>query len=68
VQGIGRGLAQGAGEQDGTGVLAGEINESGQAAGETGDGTGRINDEQAGVEGADEGGQVVQALSPTLLR
>jgi len=54
VQGVGRGLAQGAGQQDGTVGLASEINEGGQAAGETRDGTGWINDDQAGVEGADE--------------
>ena len=62
MQGVSRGLAQGAGQQDGTVGLASEINEGGQAAGETRDGTGRINDDQAGVQVADEGGQVVQVL------
>src|SRR5229473_2611734 len=66
MQGIGRGRTQGAGKQDGAVGLAGELDEGGQAAGETRDGTGRINDDQAGVEGADEGGQVVQILGESV--
>jgi hypothetical protein len=62
VQGVGRRLAQGAGEQDSAVGLAGELDEGRQAAGETGDGTGRVDDDQAGIEGADDSGQVVEIL------
>ena len=62
VQGIGRGLAQAAGEQDGTVGLVGQFDEGGQAAGQARNGTGRIQDDQAGVQEADHGGQVVQVL------
>src|SRR2546421_9406877 len=66
VQGVGRGLAQGAGKQNGTVGLAGELDEGRQAAGETRDGTGRIENNQADVEVADEGGQVVQVLGESI--
>ncbi len=66
VQGVSRGLAQGAGKQDGAVGLAGELDEGRQAARETRDGAGRINDDQAGVEAADEGGQVVQVLGESV--
>ncbi len=56
MQGVGRCLAQGAGQQDGTV----------QAAGETRDGAGRINDDQAGIQVTDEGGQVVQVLGESV--
>src|SRR2546421_11931704 len=58
VEGVDRRLAQGAGQQDGAIGLAGKIDESRQAAGETRDGTGGIEDEQAEVQAADDGGQV----------
>jgi len=58
----GRGLLQGAGEQDGTVGLMGQFEEGGQAARETSNGTGGIQDDQAGVEAADGGGQVIQVL------
>ncbi len=66
MQGVGRCLAQGAGQQDGTVGLAGELNEGRQAAGETRDGAGRINDDQAGIQVTDEGGQVVQVLGESV--
>jgi len=66
VEGVDRGLAQGASEQDSTVGLAGEINESGQAAGETGDGAGRIENDQADVQAANETGQVVQVLGESV--
>ena len=66
MEGVDRGLAQGASEQDSTVGLAGEINESGQAAGETRDATSRIEDDQADVQAADEGGQVVQVLGESV--
>ena len=66
MEGVERGLAQGAGQQDSTVGLAGEINESGQAAGETGDGTGGIEDDQAEVQAADDGGQVVEVLGESV--
>jgi hypothetical protein len=66
VEGVERGLAQGASEQDSTVGLAGEINESGQAAGETGDGAGRIENDQAGIQAANETGQVVQVLGESV--
>ncbi len=66
VQGVSRGLAQGAGQQDGAGGLVSELDEGRQATRETRDGTGRINDEQAGVEVANEGGQVVQVLGESV--
>ena len=62
MEGVERGLAQGASEQESTVGLAGEINESGQAASETGDGAGRIENDQAEVQAANDGGQVVQVL------
>ncbi len=62
VQGIGRGLAQAAGEQDGAGGLVGEFDEGGQAARQASNGAGRIEDDQAGVQAADYGGQVVQVV------
>ena len=62
VQGVGRGLAQGAGEQDGAVGLVGELDEGRQAAGEARDGTGGIEDDQAGTQGVDDGGQVVQVV------
>ena len=62
MEGVDRGLAQGASEQNGAVGLAGEINEGRQAAGETRDGAGRIEDDQAEVQAADDGGQVVQVL------
>src|SRR5712692_7083120 len=62
VQGIGRWFAQGAGEQDGAVGLVGEFDEGGQAAGQARNGTGGIEDDQAGVQGADDGGQVVQVV------
>src|SRR5436853_3997324 len=66
VQGVGRGLAQGAGQQDGTVRLASKLDEGRQAAGEPRDGTGRIENDQSGVEVADEGGQVVQVLGESV--
>ncbi len=66
VQGVGRCLAQGAGQQDGTVGLAGEFDEGRQAAGEPRDGAGRINDDQAGIQVTDEGGQVVQVLGESV--
>jgi len=62
VQRVGGWLAQGAGEHDGAVGLLGQFDEGGQAASETGDGAGGIQDEQAGVEAADHGGQVIQIL------
>ncbi len=62
MEGVDRGLAQGASEQNGAVGLAGKIDESRQAAGETRDGTGGIEDDQAEVQAADDGGQVVQVL------
>ncbi len=62
MEGVDRGLAQGAGQQDGAIGLAGELDEGRQAAGETRDGTGGIEDDQAEVQAADDGGQVVQVL------
>ena len=62
VQGIGGWFAQGAGEQDGAGGLVGEFDEGGQAAGQASNGTGRIEDDQAGVQAADDDGQVVQVV------
>jgi hypothetical protein len=62
VQGIGRWLAQGAGEQNGAVGLVSEFDEGGQAAGQARNGTGRIEDGQAGVQEADHGGQIVQVV------
>src|SRR5438128_8492352 len=45
VQGISRGLAQAAGEQDGAGGLVGKVDEGGQAARQASNGTGRIQDD-----------------------
>lgn len=40
----------------------GELDEGRQAAGQARNGTGGIEDDQAGVQGADDGGQVVQVV------
>ena len=66
MEGVDRRLAQGAGQQDGAIGLAGKIDESRQAAGETGDGAGRIENDQAEVQAADDGGQVVQVLGESV--
>jgi hypothetical protein len=62
VQGVSRGLAQGAGEQDGAVGLMGQFDEGGQAARETRNGTGGIQDHQAGIQAANHGGQVIQVV------
>jgi hypothetical protein len=62
VQGVGGWFAQGAGEQDGAVGLMGQFDEGGQAAREARNGAGGIQDEQACVETADHGGQVIQVL------
>ena len=56
VQGVGGGCAQGAEEEDGAVGLVGELSEGREAAGETRNGTGGIEDEQASVHEADGGG------------
>ncbi len=66
MEGVGRGLVQGAGEQDGAVGLAGKIDEGRQAAGEARDGAGGIDDDQAGVQAADETGQVVQVVGESV--
>jgi hypothetical protein len=62
VQGVGGWFAQGAGEQDSTVGLMGQFDESGQAASEARDSTGGIQDQQASVHEANEGGQLIQVV------
>ncbi len=60
AQWVGRWLAEGACEQDGAVRLMGEFDEGGQAAQQTRNGTGGIEDDQLRVQATDGVGQVIQ--------
>jgi len=62
VQGVGGWLAQGASEQDGTVGLMGQFDEGGQAARETRDGAGGVQDDQSGFQATNHGGQMIQIV------